>query len=289
MITRLLIAASVFWAAPAIALDSVTLGVPEFPERLSILESRSAIAEYVRAATTSALVQAGQPVKFELADGMSVSSDYKEWAFHIAPSAKFYNGRTVLPADVEFSLRRCQQNGLLGEVSSTRSESRKSRSLGSEQWVVVSLGSNADPHIFPDRLAKCPIVERASSSLFGAQLGFGSNYVAVGDYSIVDFRVGHEYTLQRSPLDSSLRSKRLRSAPLNLVFRGFRDEESALTALRVGTIDAFLSVQEGIISKAEKDETLSIRKCSQYTQVLRRGLSINCPEQFIAADVQYVG
>lgn len=279
----------VFGPMPALALDTVSLGVPEFPERLNLLDASSPLGAYVKAATTTPLIKGGAPLRLEIADNVSVSADSKEWSFHISSLARFSDGRAPTPQDVEYSIRRCVEAGALVGVKDVRLEVGTDRRRSKEQWVRVALTSDSQAGSFPQRLAQCPVLDRSSSVLFGSQLGYGSNFIAVGDYQLADFKLGREYTLQRSPLEFSSQSRRLRNAPQSIVFRSFKEDESALTALRVGTIDAFLAKDENVIRKAVLDETLSTFRCSQYTQVVRKGLRISCPEAFVAAEIQYAG
>lgn len=273
------------------AAEVLTLGVPEFGENINFLSDKSLAAVYVRRAGMGRLIEAkpgNSPFELVLADRFTASSDYHQWKFRLPAIARFSNGLPVQVDDVIESLERCQRSGILerGLKLETEERSAASKVLDGGSWLSLTISPAVDPRVVQNQLADCPILERGAAHLFGPELGEGTNFVSTGEYRLLDFKAGRELTLVRT---SQIQGKQRRQSADTIVVRGFKEPESALTALRVGTIDAFITGDVTVLKRVHGDETLASFPCGEFTQVHRKGLSISCPEHFVASSVQYVG
>ncbi len=70
----------------------------------------------------------------------------------------------------------------------------------------------------------------------------------------------------------------LKPSFLTIKIRGISDSAQGLTALRLGTIVAFVSNDENLLSSVQKDETLLIHKCPIGNVISRRTLKFSCSD-----------
>jgi ABC-type transport system substrate-binding protein len=273
--------------SPAFA-DPFSMGVPEVDGPLNILETQHPAAMIAREASVGGLTRlvgdekgsSVHQVKLMLADNYDVSADHSIWKFRVRGSARFVNGQPVLADDVRFSLERCMTLGLTPWLKQTSIEKDVK---GADELVRLNVDT-ADTQLLaqiPELVSRCPIVEEASSKLFGNELGIGTNLVGTGPYRIVE----------------NLRNRRIRllksgealngPGPSEIELRTFSDPGHGLTALRTGTLDLLFTEDPVTLDKAKKDETLSLSKCSIYNVVLRRGLSFSCAGSFDFKSLRY--
>jgi len=281
----------VLTGASCYAVDTVTLGVPEFREDLNVLNSQDPAAMYVFKAVAGRLISPGGksgPIKLGIIDSLKVGNDMLQWSMRIGTN-RFPSGAAILGPDVLFSLARCLRNGKLPHIKGASSERKLNATGVTEEWVILHAQPDFDSKTLaqyvPSELANCPILNKFTSELFGEALGWGTNLVSAGEYYISDFRAGREFILDRSP---TVANSRVQPAIPRITIRAFRESGAALEALRVGTIDSFLTKDIEVLAKVEKDETLLLKQCSSYTQVFRKGLSLECPESFTASETKYL-
>jgi ABC-type transport system substrate-binding protein len=269
----------------------ITIGVPEFEENINFLKDKSLAAQYVRRASMGRLIEfapEGGRLELLLADRFSSTGDHRTWSFRISRLAQFANGQQITFSDVQTSLRRCQESGKLETalVVKAADGAKRPGAYADGIWFEVVIPEPLVIDSVQRHLSECPILEEASSALFGNLLGEGTNFVSAGEYRLVDFKAGRELTLMRTSL---VQGKSKWQAPQSLVFRGFKDADSALTALRVGTIDAFLIPGPAALDRIKSDETLESVACGEQVQIQRKGLALSCPAQFVGSLTQYIG
>ncbi len=266
--------------------EIVVIGLPEFSERLNYIKDQSPAANFVRAAVSKSLTAASSdgalPYTLSLVDNLSVSADQKQWSFHLAKNKSFSNGAAIMSSDVMYSLRECQRAGKLSYVSMVKGREGEFEAEGAEQWVDVYLSeAPTDANRLALDLIDCPIVEKSSAELFGEHLGQGTNLVGSGDFEVTAFKPQTEISLRRVTYQS-------RTGGLEeLKFRGFRDPNQALAAIRIGTVDLFLTKDEVVLSKARKDETLLVASCLGYSLVKRKGFLVNCEKSLDPLSFKY--
>lgn len=274
--------------AQAQAADSITLGFPEFDKGLNVLVSSHPAAAFIRRAVLARLAESPTEgaLRLTLSDSISSSADRRRWSFRISPLARFSDSRPVAGTDVEYSLMRCVDSGILHGVDKIESEAVVNIGRTS-QWVHVEFGSPVDVRTagFALELSRCPILERHSSTLFGKDLGEGTNLISAGEYAFADFKAGREIILKRQKQGLSQAAA---VGADTISIRSFKDSSAALAALRAGTIDAFLSEEAPVIERAKKDETLLALQCPIYTVILRKGLKLPCPDTVIASEIRYL-
>lgn len=286
--------------------EEIAIGVGEFSKELNVLTSDDLVARLVRGGATRGLlapvpkdsvvspaseaVRPGReatlaPYTLALADSVALDAAHSKWSFRIRGSEAFSNGLPVRPEDVLFSLRRCQDAGIVPRSAVLSAATRTTNRGVREDWVFVS---QSDSQQSPSRVegiawevfSQCPILEEGSSERFGADLGVGSNLVASGYFLIEDFFAGREITLART--------RGLDTGAGKIVLRGFRDGLHALTALRTGTIDLFFTEDEEVLTRARGDQTLLSSECSGYRMIQRKGLQVRCGRQVELNELKYL-
>ncbi len=285
------LALSAFFSVPAQSEVSVTLGVPDLPPTLNILTSDHPGAELLRRGVVGTLREASSAsgIGLRVADRIEISPDGKIWRLRISPLARFTNGAVVTAGDVRYSLSRCSGAGMLPGVRSLLVEPASDTGTDGTSWLRLETEGNGSRPL-GDRLlpalGRCPIVERSSSEVFGADLGNGSNLVSCGEYGLSELKAGRELSMRRLP---TVRARAQAGGADLVTVRGFAEADGGLAALRAGTIDALVTAEGDIISRAKKDETLFALQCPIYTIVHRKGLQIDCLDRVIVSKIRYVG
>ena len=265
---------ALLFLAPSVSAEPFVFGVTDFPRHLNVLTSEHPVAALVRSAVTETLVTAdGQGV--EGIRSMRVSADGMEWRLRIGGGATFHSGEVVRYQDVEFSLARCPEVARGWTVTEER--------IGESSWAV--LRARADQvdmrRDLVQLLQSCPLVERASAEVFGADLGEGANFVASGEYVLSGFRAGREIVLERQ-----YRRGGARGGPSGVVVRNLLGAEHGLTALRSGTVDVLLTSADDVVAKVAGDDTLRHAPCRGLTAVFRTRLKFSCGR---VSENEYVG
>lgn len=275
------------WGGVSARALPVSLGARELPLEASIVDSPEPLAWMARQAVVQGLTRlsSARSLGFQLAvaKSFSVSADGLSWSFGIDPAAVFQNGMRVTASDVAFSLERCRQRGELPSVVSVSPTVvfNEDERRDSVELRLVEGGDAARQ--LPKVLAACPILEKASSELFRAYLGRSTAVVGTGAYQLTEHRVGREIVLTRvlSDPDGSM-------GPEQISLRGFSQPLQALTALRSGTLDAFLTDDGEVLSRAGKDPTLSVLACRAYNVVVRKGLAFVCAPELEVSRLRYL-
>ena len=276
-------------AIPGWAEPPITIGVPELPAAFDVLSSEHPGAELLRRATVGTLRDSasGAGLSLRVADAIEISPAGETLRLRISPLARFSNGKRVTIEDAQYSLGRCVAMGTLPGVERIESQLPPAGVEGGSVWIRLQITpeARAKPEVL-QALGRCPILERASSGVFGSDLGWGSNFVSCGEYGLSEIKPGRELSVSRL---SGIRSRTQASGADVLTIRGFADGEGALAALRAGTVDAFVTADKALISRANKDETLFALQCPIYTIVHRKGLQIDCLDRVVVSKIRYIG
>lgn len=203
-----------------------------------------------------------QSPALDLASAYNTSPDLNNLTFEFKGPLHFTNGNVITLQDLLFSLKRC------GVDSAFYSLHRHETSPAN-----FSLEVRTEQGHLPDFLWSCPILDRKSTLLFGADFGKGTNVVGAGPYSIRDIRRGRNLILDIQRLKSPAVSQ---LCPARIHLLSMENEERALAALRSGEIDLFLAQNQEVMAEVGKDETLLLQKCSINNVVHRRGLRLRC-------------
>ena len=240
--------------------EAVAIGVPAAVMNSPWLSGSDPASFVLRNSITEPLVrvESGGRLRFALAGALQRSPAQGTVKIKVRSTAYFHNGRPVQAEDLVFSVERCIKLGGLPP------ELRIEIAPGSADWVTLS---GAEESRWLEGLSQCPIVEKQSGELFGATLGTGTNLVASGLYRIVD--TGREVLLAHPGGKSD-------AGPEKIAIHAFPDPRNGLTALRSGTIDLLFSEDPETLERAQKDETLSVSKCSIYMVIYRRGFNLQC-------------
>ena len=276
--------------------EQLSIGFTEFGRGVHYLNDDSALARFVRLATLGQLVESSQVIggqpEFLLQLSDSVRSDMRHgrWSFRLKNGIQFSSGRTLHLRDALYSLKRCQQQGVLS--ANLRFTPRLEPHVMSNgrnierQWLDVSFPVGFvrdDFQALNQRIGKCPILEWASSELFGAELGAGTNLVSAGPFVLQEFKPGNSITLTRNNYFHGRRA-----ALDGLRLRAIQSASQGLSALRLGTVAALFTNDVMLISRAHADETLEVDSCLGFTVVYRRSLNLVCRPVAGVVDLKYL-
>lgn len=278
--------------------QGLAIGVPYYSESDTLIYSDHPVSMLLRSGVTESLVSAKVLSEGEtnvdihndhlfgysllLAEQVEISESREKLFIQVDTRAQFSNGSRISGADVIFSLEKCGSNSIIDSALKViRGKGVESFSQN-KNWITIQAKSTGPLNIpvLLEQLAACPIIERRSSLLFGEELGAGTNLVGSGYYLLFDFIPGKELILK------PVSSQNIAGSKL-IALRRVRSEARAMSALRVGNLDAFLSHNQWVVVEAEKDETLLTSKCSIYYVVFRRGLVFQCPRQLDLTTLRY--
>ena len=260
--------------------ETLSIGVEQFSDKLDLLDDLHPAAVLLRAGLGEGLVSLrrrsdGAPTKgqFELAiaDSVNINADFSRWSFRIRRGARFQSGRAISSEDVVFSLERCRAAGALGGVKKSVSRRSKTPYDAMDEWVDLEVDPELRGTLARD-LARCPIWERESASIFGVEFGQGANVVGGGPFRISSYRPGKQYGLSRLGRSEQAGD----GGPAAIVVRGFSEPGRGLTALREGTIALLFTTDAAVLGKASKDETLVLQDCGGLRAIKRRELLLSC-------------
>ncbi|MEZ4753492.1 MAG: ABC transporter substrate-binding protein [Bdellovibrionota bacterium] len=270
------------------AADKISIGVPEFDKEINLLKSPSIAAQISRSGLVAGLTKLKNeghiPYSLDIADNMTVSSDFSSISFRIAGGRNFNNNTPIEPIDVLYSINRCMLDNIIEGVSNSRIE-KKDDKLLSGSWVTLNF-MKPSPEVsatIPVALASCPIIDSQSSYLFGEKLGSSTMLVSSGDFAISLFKPGRSIELARVATQS------VSKGPSSIEIRGFSDSNRALTALRLGTVDVVFVENEDTLLRASQDETVLISSCLGSKIILRKGLRFKCSPTLNFESIEYVG
>ena len=276
--------------------ETLTVGVPEIPKDIRVLDSKDVYADLARSAVMSGLTKLSETsarLSFQLdeADNLQVSPDYKTWSFHIRKSARFNNGEALGVHDVLYSLQRCVSHKILpaGLTAKGREGLEEETVAGWIDMDVFTILPSATPEglarfarEFPAQLSHCPLLAEQVARDFEKDFGLGTNFVAAGRFEIVSFQRGKALSLR-----SSQRYFDEREGGRMIEIRAFGSETHALTALQVGTVDVFFAKDAMVISQAERDATLQTAQCREWTMISRQGLDFPCEPRLDVTKMKY--
>lgn len=201
-----------------------------------------------------------------------------EMRFRLRDDWTFHSGERVIAEDAAGSLKLCLARGIIRAPIEIAIEYLDAPGGRREGWVRVfsSALRGAPPSEYDATLRElkgCPVLEQHSFEFFGKLAGTGVNYLSSGIYQATSFKSDGEVKLRRVRND-----KRQVNLPITVLFKPFRSEEEALSTLRAGQFDLVFAKDFQVLERAEKDETLTVLNCSNYSIILRRGLRFWCPE-----------
>jgi ABC-type transport system substrate-binding protein len=276
----------------AVASDEVTIGVPKFGEDLNVIRSGEVAARILRGSLTTGLIRTvgkkekGAGIGFGLADSLVVNDSGQEWGFRLRTGVSFRNGRPVLPSDVIWSLNRCIEGGGLPSISGARLGIAVEVGV-QRDWIYLSFRS---PRLIlegseaANEVSNCPVLEADSGTIFGPAFGQGGNFVSFGEFALSTLRLGKEYEIVRVGSKDPFKH-----GASKVILRGIAEPDLGLTALRVGTVDAFFVEDSKVLELAQKDETLRVVDCSTYSVIVRVGFKLDCSPSLRMLEVGYVG
>ncbi len=267
--------------------QGLSIGVPKFDGDADFLSASSPAALLLRRATCQPLIERGahgvpRPV---VADVMQVDPAFTRWSFRLRSGVQFSNAAAVSGDDITYSLTRCAQNSTaLNSIKKVSKREVRLQSELRELWIDIEAAVSEDERRdFPYRLADCPIIEKQSAEIFGADLGRGVNFLASGRFVPTLFKRGREVELRRygsTPED--------RDSASTLTIRSVEGESQIISALRLGTLDAYLGAPELVPGIPNGEETLVRLECGKFTMLKRRGLSITCVPEIELSNLRYI-
>ena len=262
----------------------LVLGVPRISNTFNILDISDPASNLARNLATAALTRRSlepNSVKFHLSlcSSLSVSADGSSVFLKVRDDARFVNANAVSLRDIEYSLTRCQKEGTLVGLLGVGRPEDEVRFFGN--WVEIRTAVNASNQLL-QALSECPILEEASSRVFGDELGHGTNLVSAGGYHLLTFNSEKRVVFERVRFSSEEKQ-----GPGTVELVAFSDPARALSALRGGELDAMVTSDAQVIEKADADATLRLESCGQETLVARRRLKFSCDSGFSFFDTAY--
>lgn len=257
--------------------EPIAIGTSLFDGDDNLIEDAGPAGLMVRSLTQVSLMRAtATEGEYELfaADGLKVSVDYSKWSFRIKP-LKFQNGDKVSAEDVAYSLNSCPS---LKNFAAYKGADARTETLGDGRkllWVDARLELPAETGTialdFESKLAACSIVPERESVLFSGSFGRGTNIFGAGSYKVSSFVPGKALDMVRVADSVGLKP------PTEAVsLRGFSEAKEALTALRLGTIAAFIGQSKEILTLAGDDPTLVASSCQGFNVLARKGFTFSC-------------
>jgi hypothetical protein len=202
---------------------------------------------------------------------MKMDSDFSTWFFRLARERRFTSGAPLTFEDVQYSIERCQEKGLLRSIKSVNSYPAERGSVGS--WVEITLNSNGGLSAnFPQQLSNCPILQSDISRLFDRDNDRGTAVVGAGSHAVTEFDLRRKQLV----LSGIYRSRSRVQSPNKLVLRGLASDREGLTALRVGTVDMLVYKDKEVRSLVLADDTLRTSDCDGYQLAYRKDLKVAC-------------
>lgn len=270
--------------AAAEAPSKLVLGVPPMAKSFNILDKSDQIALIARNIGTIALTRVSQEpnsAKFHLSlcSSLNVSADGATVFLRIKDDARFINANPVSFRDIEYSLARCQREGSLARLKSVSRPKDEARYSGN--WVELGTEVGGSNQLLL-ALARCPILEESSSRLFGDELGVGTNLVSANGYHLLTFASGKRLVFERVRF-----SNEEKLGPQQVELLAYNDSQRALSSLRGGELDAFITDDLEVVEKADVDSTLRTEICGTKTLVARRRLNFSCDSNFSLLDTTY--
>lgn len=240
----------------------LNFSVPQIPENINLLSSKTEVEKIVMQATTFSLygyLGTQEINEYSLIENYSSNSLGNKFSFLLKNSVRFANSNLVLLSDIVFSINSCN----IENLKSIETE------VGSS---LVTLIFNTTERVNISKLiSKCPILEKNNSLLFKKEYGKHSTVSSVSHYKIYRFVPGKRIELIKH--DNSID---LESSPNIIDFTKYANPRKALTKLRVGSIDIILSNDLPVIELAKNDKTLKVVACDGNSLIMRESLNFDC-------------
>lgn len=277
-----LVVLSLFSMSGELLAEDRTFGFQVFTERPSLIAGTSPLEIVLRNLTTRSLVRrresgAGASFQLDLAASIQIDDSTGIVSVTLDKNAEFEPGHRVQANDVFDSLRKCAEFAVLKVASAVGTASDQGIFADTIQLQLQQslVGIDTVPtEVLFHQLSKCPVFDSASLQIFGDDLGYGTNIVSAGSFLPSDFRPGRMLRLRSK---SGGERKLVNS---DLVLKEYENEQSTLSALRIGNIQAYFARDVLSIEAAVKDDpTLSFQQCQDFVIVSRKSLGIDCDLQ----------
>lgn len=204
-----------------------------------------------------------------ITSGFQSNATTSVYSFRVSPDARFANGNEVKLVDVIWSLGRCP--GITAQMSNRFVQFSETYS---ENWLDFALNEGENFEGLINRLGRCPILEYKNSVIFKSTLGKEMNFSAVGLYRVANYQRGKTVLVSRT--------KMLEAAGGATTIEFLLDEDSkrALSLLRSGDYDAAVVSDPLIADVARGDPTLEVVACKSSFMMRRRGIKLDCNDDF---------
>ncbi len=246
------------------ALGTVTLGLTAAPASLDFTTtSGAAIPRALMSNVYEGLVridQAGE-IKPHLATSWEESSNGRQFIFHLREGVRFSNGDVFNAHTAKFSIDRVKSDAWSNGLKSAMSVVTKTTVLN-EHTLKVELSQRSNSWLWN------------MGTLVGAMMSptgvdhLATQPVGTGPYTVAKWAVGNSLTLTARPDYWGEQPKNNR-----VVLRYFSDAISLTNAVRSGTIDAAMDLQNPeLLDSLSADPTLQVTMGTTNAEVL---LSMN--------------
>lgn len=253
------------------------------PSTLNVIVDNSTTAKLLRSALYAPLVRKGDAnrMEFILSDSFQRSADGLTSSFRIRKDIQFSNGSKIQGLDILSSLKECQDGNR--DYSKYQVSTRIVTLIEhAELWLDIRAARGNDDVI--EFVAGCPIVSKESKEIFGGINGTGTHIVGSGEYTLVGQDSGKGYLLQKSNTNTK---RSIKESEYRMDFVKVPSLEGALSVLRRGEIDLFLTDGQDLSQRIVEDETLAMGACNGEKIVKRKSLEFTCARDFSIKKIGY--
>lgn len=183
-----------------------------------------------------------------LAKSWEISPDGKQYTFHLAPEAKFWDGTPVTAEDVKYTLDRTVDPKYLPGNAYTRvlMANYDGSEVNGPHDIRVKL-KQVQPNFLVSVIGRTyfGIISKTYIEKIGFQ-EFGRNPMGSGPFIFVEWRRGDSITVQRNPNytwgPAFFKSNNKPPAVDRIVFRFLEDDSTRIAALESGQVNAIIGV-----------------------------------------------
>ena len=243
------------------ALDETILGVgvPYVPSSENILSSDDFVASIIRSNIGYGLVRKDKEgnIELEIASSVDLSNQNRVYTFELKDNILFSNGDELSAKDVKNSFvfwmeKFKDKSKRLNDVVERVDVVVAGRTYYKKQKNKVRFVLKNPESDFLELLSNFPILHSELMSSFGSMSGYGTMYSLLGPYQVRSSKDKEVVELERSR--DFYRTGYPRSGVVS--FKVFEDAPSALSALRVGSVDIIALPSQELLDGIEQDDTL---------------------------------
>jgi hypothetical protein len=244
--------------------ESITIGVPYLPSKIDLLNNTEPVTRIITRNISASLIKnTGErnPVAaVKIARRIDPADQFPLWELEFTRGVPLEHQQSFQPSVIKDSFSSLM---MLKEFSGENTSSI-SKLIESTDSIILSEYSDRFSAIFklsshfnsfPEILAKIPLIDHSRAQIFGKSLGESTNLPLYGPFKIMEHRPGEEVRMIRNeyfgfPGDQS--------HSRSITVKVFKETDTAMRALRTGSISMIALPCSYLIEDAKRDATLRI-------------------------------